>query len=161
MTNPLNQVNEAIIKDPHDGSVARHASHWLAVEVMGWKLIIDPLGDMVYEYFIETRGYLKYQGKEGAKEVYTVENKVVAYMPVQYWQPFTDANHTWMLVRKVGIVCGEYLRHPNASERLAPYGNDPTHDARAVLKLLHTLSKFENRTLKLTNDTLKGWLENA
>jgi hypothetical protein len=146
MTNPLNQVTQAIIKDPH-GKVARHASHWLAVNVMGRKLIIDPLGDAVYEYFIETRDYLKSQGKEGTKEVYTLENKVVAYMPVLHWQPFTDANHTYDLVvhycSNFGHVVG-----------LSPYGKDRTHDARLILSDAHEYKEI------LTNDTLKGWLEN-
>ena len=146
MTNPLNQVNTEITNDPR-GTVARRASHWLAVSVMGWEALHRQIakcwttGEAVYD----TAYYY-----EADKQV----------MPVIHWKPFTDANHTRRLVQKVAIVCGEYLRHPNASERLAPYGNDPTHDARAVLKLLHTLSKFENCTLKLTNDTLKGWLEN-
>jgi hypothetical protein len=132
MTNYLDQVNQAIINDPH-GSVAREASHWLAVEVMGWELVA-----VGFDWYFATL-------KEGAED----NNLPVNYrlvMSVGDWQPFTDANHTRMLVihysRTFGNVVG-----------LKPYSDDTTHDARQVLNKCHAEGK-------LTDDTLKGWLEN-
>jgi len=123
MTNLLQQVNEAIIKDPH-GCVARHASHWLAVEVMG---------------------------EEFAARI-VFEND---------WQPFTNANHTYGLVRKVGIVeyRGQDILGDAYPEEYAPifpvsqYDGDTTHDARQVLNKCHAEET-------LTDEILKGWLEN-
>jgi hypothetical protein len=145
MTNPLNQVNEAIINDPH-GSMARHASHWLAVEVMGWEALHRQIakcwttGEAVYD----TTYY------------YAADKKV---MPMSHWQPLTDANHTRMLVRAMA-----YLLHPDDQEEAEmtlciaetvygtnPYGKDTTHDGLKVLFIL-----AHHKIIK--DDTLKGWL---
>jgi hypothetical protein len=52
MTNELTRVLDAIKQDPH-GEVARQASHWLAVNVMGWIHKIDIMGEKVYQYTIK------------------------------------------------------------------------------------------------------------
>lgn len=132
MTNQLQRVIDAIKEDPH-GDVARNVCHWLAFIVMSWHLVRNKAG------------------------------KVIAYMgtPVGdasegWWQPLTDANHTRMLVRKVGVVYPH--RHPCLQSEsggiypLRPYdADDPTHDACQVLRKYHAEGT-------LTDETLEGFL---
>jgi hypothetical protein len=112
----VNQVNEAITKDPH-GTVARHASHWLAVEVMGWTL--------------QAGIYYDADGKH--------------LMLKLKWQPFTDANHLGMICEKVELL-------------ISYQGNMTWKDF--VLECALDALAWQHKEDTLTNDTLKGWLEN-
>jgi hypothetical protein len=153
MENQLTRVIDAIKQDPH-GKVARNVCHWLAVEVMGRKCIIDPLGQSVYEYYIDTQEYVKRHENVGDKKIYSIENKIKAWMPISYWQPFTDANHTRMLVIKVGVRLyddGLFLAGYPAIHRLDPYSDNTTHDACQVMRKCHADGT-------LTDDILKGFL---
>ena len=134
MTNPLNQVNEAIINDPH-GSVARHASHWLAVEVMGWPYVDDP--NHFVGYFIPFDVYEKLEGYRGVSECGSG-----CMMDKEVWQPLTDPEHAHMLfVKRDSLIA---LDPPDAIGSII---------ALSILEDLHNEGT-------LTNDTLKGWMEN-
>jgi hypothetical protein len=139
MTNELTRVIDAIKKDPH-GEVARQASHWLAVNVMGWIHKIDIMGEKVYQYTIKFKS-------ESIDDM-------PAWMPIKSWQPFTDANHTRMLVIKVGVRLyddGLFLAGYPAIHRLDPYSDNTTHDACQVMRKCHADGT-------LTDDILKGFL---
>jgi hypothetical protein len=132
MTNELTRVLDAIKKDPH-GEVARQASHWLAVNVMGWESRL-PFSLNTFGTYLTGEPY-----------------GIVAWTE---WQPFTDANHTRMLVIKVGVRLyddGLFLAGYPAIHRLDPYSDDPTHDACQVLRKCHAEST-------LTDEILKGFL---
>lgn len=85
---PINQLHEAIKNDPY-GEVAQRANHFLAVEVMGW--FVDEKG-----YWMDSATHKTPEGLEfplGSLE--------------DDWRPFTDANHTRVLVREFKFLCSE------------------------------------------------------
>jgi hypothetical protein len=161
MTNELTRVLDAIKKDPH-GEVARQASHWLAVKVMGWE-------------------------KTALTEVHFCYEPCTPLMCTDDWQPFTDANHTRMLVRS--FIENTDLQFYNYDENyspenpqpvtllsagvkpittgyklvdcigslamtnllLFPYSDDTTHDACQVMRKCHAEGT-------LTDEILKGFL---
>jgi hypothetical protein len=134
MTNPLNQVNEAIIKDPH-GKAARHASHWLAVEVMGWEpftRIVLPSGEKIGVDHNDVHIFKA-----------NVSRRIEHLLPLVPWQPLTDPEHAHMLfVKRDSLIA---LDPPDAIDPII---------ALSILEDLHNEGA-------LTNDTLKGWIDHA
>ena len=137
----LTRVIDAIKQDPH-GEVARQASHWLAVNVMGWESRL-PFSLNTFGTYLTGEPY-----------------GIVAWTE---WRPLTDANHTRMLVRKVfKDIClyksyvgeGNYSVHYGENDYheldLDPYGDDITHDACQVLRKCHADGT-------LTDEILKGF----
>ena len=116
MSNYLTRVNDAIKQDPH-GSVARNASHWLAVHVMGWSW--DNLA-----YYWRPFKDLNDRGKMWKED----------------WQPLTDANSAWELVKhckQTPMIIRQHVYEVGINKLFECYtGGD------------------------LTDDTMKGWLGN-
>jgi hypothetical protein len=141
MTNYLAQVNQAIKADPH-GTVARHASRWLAIEVMGWHYINDPAHFV--GYFIPFEVFEKLEAYRGVSEC-----GAACMMDEGVWKPFTDANHALTVL--------------NNMEDLANYlQSDDIYSFRWFLKgclawMQHALDTCCDYGT-LTDNTLKGWL---
>ena len=143
MTNELTRVIDAIKKDPH-GEVARQASHWLAVEVMGLIEIDDwqPFTDanhtrMLVRSFIENTDLQFYNYDEN----YSPENPQPVTLLSAGVKPITTG---YKLVDCIGSLAMTNLL-------LFPYSDDTTHDACQVLRKCHAEST-------LTDEILKGFL---
>lgn len=144
MTNKLEQTINDIKKNPH-GAVARNAAHWLGTKVMSW--VISEEGEYldkgIHVSDISNR-YLYCYSVDGDDEYTNIFN------------PFTDANHTRMLVREYAITTAEKLESPTEGPVAAifflvvstmyPYGEDSTYDACQVLRKCYAegLLKDEN-----------------
>ena len=118
MPNPLTRVNDAIKQDPH-GEVARQASHWLAVDVMGWEE--KYLGCLLGFCYVD------------------LDNKDIE-INIADWQPLTDANSAWELVKhckQTPMIIRQHVYEVGINKLFECYtGGD------------------------LTDDTMKGWLGN-
>ena len=143
MTNELTRVIDAIKKDPH-GEVARQASHWLAVEVMGLIEIDDwqPFTDanhtrMLVRSFIENTDLQFYNYDEN----YSPENPQPVTLLSAGVKPITTG---YKFVDCIGSLAMTNLL-------LFPYSDDTTHDACQVLRKCHAEST-------LTDEILKGFL---
>ncbi len=147
MTNLLQQVNTEIINDPH-GKVARQASHWLAVNVMGLPYVDDP--NHFVGYFIPFDMYEKLEGYRGVSECGSG-----CMMDKEVWQPFIDANHTRMLWVKVCEKCDMPQGELAQCLAINLLFMEPVDCVLAILQ-----DGGCQEYLKITNDTLKGWLEN-
>lgn len=128
MANTITEIQNK----PH-GPAARKAAHWLAVEVMEYQL---------------REGYWwgELEGKGNGYDGLYKESE---------WDPFTDANHTRMLVQKYGFFT-EYgaarVGYNGGSVVLQPYHENPALDATSVLYCLFfdgvlTLEEIESWTL--------------
>ncbi len=116
------KVNEAIQNG--NQKVMDLISHDLAIKVMGWDV-----SKITYFTDQHPRGEKAYRYRDPDRS-----DKNTSIMYMSSWQPFLDANHTILLVQKVGFFGNHGLRlgtkeyHP-----LHPYGDDKTHDARQVM----------------------------
>ena len=138
MPNQLTRVIDAIKQDPH-GETARQVSHWLAVNVMGWESRL-PFSLNTFGTYLTGEPY-----------------GIVAWTE---WQPFTDSNHTRMLVLKCGlcrVICQGFVSYSlkaNTEDirhfELYPYSDNITHDACQVMRKCHAEGT-------LTDEILKGF----
>lgn len=146
MKTKLDQVIEAIQETPN-GKAAKAASHWLALNVMDDK-VIEYVSDTIC-VFGKAASYSKYLKLDTATGL---------------WNPFTDANHRYELIRKVLTETDDnedyWALWAETDDRhiqlpLKPYGNfdepeDKTHDACQVLRKCYAEEQ-------LTDDELERW----
>ena len=130
----MNKLEEAIeqIKADPSGKVARHASQWLALELMDTKFddrFCLVISDRIYGKYL----HVCFEGDE--------------------WNPFIEANHTRALVRKVGIELDGSWYVLKGSNKVVTGndGDDKTNYACQALRL-----SADNG--QLTEGVVKGWL---
>lgn len=139
----ISQVIRSIQLRP-EGETASNVCQWMAENIMHWTL--DPEAGW---YLIPFDVFVQLEYDQG---VFNCGAGCVMLM--DDWNPFTNSNHTRLLVQKSGVVWSDRTKKYllDAGEGcvhhypLKPYDLDKTHDACQVLRRSYKLGYFDPRS---------------